>query len=158
VRKLLGDPEPLVRLKVALALALVKEKEAIPVLIALLGELSPEQAWPAEDLLLRLAGEQAPQVTLGADDGTRRRCRDVWAAWWREHGARADLARLEGAGQMLGFTLVVLLDGGKVVELGRDDKPRWEIAGVSSPLDAQALPGSRVLTAESDRVTERDLK
>jgi hypothetical protein len=38
-------------LRVALALAGGGDREAVPVLIALLGELSPEQGWQAEDYL-----------------------------------------------------------------------------------------------------------
>ncbi len=43
VRKLLTDDAPLVRLRVALALALAKEKDSVPVLIELLAVLPAEQ-------------------------------------------------------------------------------------------------------------------
>jgi hypothetical protein len=160
VRNLLQDTDLAVRLRVAMALAFAKERDAIPVLIELLALLPQAQAWPAEDLLHRLAGEQAPDATLGRDDASRRTCRDAWAAWWREHAASADLSRLEGGHRLLGYTLIVMLDLGRVLELDADDQPRWQIDNLEKPLDAQVLPGDRVLIAEHDgnRVTERNRK
>jgi hypothetical protein len=160
VRKLLQDPEPAVRLPVALALAACREKEAVPVLIELLAQLPPAQAWPAEDLLCRLAQEKAPSVSLGNDEASRRKCRDAWAAWWRDHHDQADLGLIAGQPRLLGYTLVVLLDLGIVQELGPGDKPRWQLNGLEFPLDVQYLPGDRILVAEhsGNKVTERDLK
>jgi hypothetical protein len=163
VRLLLKDDDATVRLRTALALAYRRERDAIPVLIALLRDLTPSQLWPAEDVLRALAGEQAPALPLGNDEAARLKCHDAWAAWWRDHGARADLARLDPQQRQLGYTLVVVQTDngtGRVVEVGMDGKPRWQISGLSYPLDAQMLPGERVLIAESSggRVTERNLK
>jgi hypothetical protein len=49
---------------------------------------------------------------------------------------------------------------GTIMELGADAKVRWQLAGLSNPMDMQVLPGSRVLVTESgaSRVTERNLK
>src|SRR5262249_29224851 len=60
----------------------------------------------------------------------------------------------------LGYTLVVLLDKGKVIELDNANKPRLELEGLEFPLDVQLLPGDHVLAAEhnGNRVTERDKK
>jgi hypothetical protein len=158
VRKLLEDPDEGVRLRAALALASAKEKEAVPVLIDLLGRLPQSRARQAEDLLLRLAGDQAPSTTVGPDETARRNCRAAWAAWWRDHQANVDFTKLEGAGRLLGYTLLVMLDAGRVLELGLDDRPRLQIDGLEYPLDAQVLPGDRLLVAEhhGDRVTERN--
>jgi HEAT repeat protein len=158
VRKLLHDPDLNVRLRAAVALASHKERDAIPVLIDLLAELPQEKGWQAEDVLLRLAAGQAPQATLGRDQAARRQCRDAWAAWWRAHAGEADLARLEGGGRLLGYTLIVLLNAGQVLELGPDNKPRLQIDGLSLPLDVQILPDDHILAAEhnANRVTERD--
>jgi HEAT repeats/PQQ-like domain len=160
VRRLLKDSDSQVRLRAALALAAAHERDALPVLIDLLTELSQTGAWQAEDLLLRVAGEQAPLIDLGHDEAARRQCRDAWLAWWRDHGAQADLTRLDAASRPFGYTLLVLLDEGKVLELDHEDKPRLEISGLKLPLDAQMLPGDRVLIAEhaGDRVTERNRK
>jgi hypothetical protein len=61
-RALLDDPAPSVQLRVALALVRERrEKPAVGKLIALLEQLPPEQLWPAEELLIRIAGDKAPQ-------------------------------------------------------------------------------------------------
>jgi hypothetical protein len=155
VRKLLKDPDPGVRLRVALGLVEARDKEGLPVLIALLPELPQEQGWQAEDVLFRLAGEQAPAVTLGADAASRRRCRDAWAAWWDKHGAGLDLAKLAEARRLLGYTVMILFDlnngTGRVLELGTDGKPRWQIEKLQNPMDVNVLPGNRVLIAENGR-------
>jgi hypothetical protein len=157
VRKLLRDREPGVRLAVARELAQAGEKESVPVLIELLAQLPAGEAGPAEELLYRLAGAAAPRVPPGEDPAGREKCRDAWRAWWREHGGRLKMDVLTERERVHGYTLLVLLDAGSVVEWGRDGKPRWQVGGLSSPLDAEVLPGGRVLIAEAgaNRVTER---
>lgn len=160
VKQLLHDPDPGVRLQVALALANAHDRDAIPVLIDLLGQLPRAQSWPADEILRRLAGDQAPNIPLGDTEASRNAGRQAWADWWREHGAQVDLAKLSEPPPIFGYTIVVLLDVGRVLELDRDNKVRWEIDGLQFPLDFQYLPGNRVLVAENkgNRVTERDLK
>jgi hypothetical protein len=130
------------------------------VLIELFAHLDASQAWQVEDLLYRVAGERAPSVVLGTDEATRRKCRDAWAEWWRTHGADVNLASLDAAPRLLGYTLVVLLDLGLIEELDAEKKPRWQVNGFQFPLDAQLLPGDRLLVAEhgGNVVTERNLK
>jgi hypothetical protein len=123
------------------------------VLIAALADGPSEQVERAETLLLRLAGDQAPAPA--ADTKSRR---DTWARWWANNGARLDLARLNSTPPHLGLTLVPEMHAGRVWECGRDGKPLWELAELLSPIDAQVLPGKRLLVAElnGNRVTERD--
>jgi HEAT repeat protein len=93
VHKLLHDPAPGVRLRTALALAEASDAEAVPVLIDLLADLSPEQRKPVEELLLRLAGEWSPAVGIQVEDRIGRLVRrDAWAAWWRNADGNALLA------------------------------------------------------------------
>src|SRR5262249_36015457 len=126
VRKLLQDPVPAVRLQAALALANAKEKDAVPVLIDLLPKLTQAQAWRVEDVLFRLAsGKTPPAVSLGGDETTRKKCSDAWAKWWKENGAKIDLAKLAETPALRGYTLVVLLDQNVVRELWPDGQPRW---------------------------------
>jgi hypothetical protein len=165
IRKLLYDPDPTVRLQVGLALAFAQEKEAIPVLIELLVQVPQTQAWRVEDLLFRLAEDKAPPVSLGADDAGRRKCKEAWSAWWKTAGATMDLAKLLKATQWLNYTLAIVLDGpgessGRVLELDPRKNLRWEITGLQFPMDAQVLPGERVLITEhtGNRVSERDTK
>jgi hypothetical protein len=158
--KLLTDPDKVVRLRAALALARAHDKAAIPVLIDLLGALGPEEAWPAHNLLWHLGGENSPDVPLGKDEATRARCRDAWLQWWKQHGDGLSLTLLEAPARQRGLTLVVLLDAGRILELSPEGRPRWQIDKVASPLDAQVLSERRVLIVEygSSRVTVRDRK
>jgi hypothetical protein len=160
VRKLLKDAEPSVRLHVALALVPLKEKEAVPVLIDLLADLPRAEHPPIEDVLYLLAEDKAPDGLTGDDAAARKRYRDAWAEWWKKNGDTADLAKLAGHGKFLGYTMVVMLDAGRILEADADKKTRWQIDGLDFPLDAQRLPGDRVLVAEykGNRVTERDRK
>ncbi len=160
VRKLLEDPEAAVRLRVGLALAAAKDKDAVPVLIQLLAELPAAQLWPVEDLLYRLAEDKAPAVTAGTDEASRKRFRDAWAAWWKDNGDKADLAKLDAEPALLGYTTMILLDQNKIIEMDANKKLRWSIDDVQFPLDAQVLPGDRILVTENqgNRVTERDFK
>jgi hypothetical protein len=156
VHKLLQDPEASVRLQVGLTLADLGDREALPALIRLLDVLSRRRLWPVEELLYRVAGDKAPAVGMGDSAETRRGFRDAWLDWWREHGATADLKTPSDPG-FLDYTLIVLLDRGEVLELDGDDKPRWQVDKLAFPLDAQVLPGDRLLVAENmgGRVTER---
>jgi hypothetical protein len=67
----------------------------VPALIDLVADLPKGQAWEAEELLRTLAGDKAPEVRPGDDAAARRKYRAAWQAWWQEHGARVDLARLK---------------------------------------------------------------
>jgi hypothetical protein len=163
VARLLEDANLEVRLDAALALARAGHRPALPVLIALLADEPSGRAYEAEELLTQLAGLRAPALALGSDAGSRRRCRDAWQAWYKEHGATIDFAVLSQTEPVLGLRVVCELMGGqkgqgRVVAFGPDDKIRWEIHDVEGPIDVRLLPGSRVLTAEinSKKVVERD--
>jgi hypothetical protein len=177
VRKLLKDADPSVRLRVALAMVPLKEKEILPALVDVLAYLTPDQLWPVEEILVRLAGDKAPSVSLGSTEATRKVCRDAWQAWLDKEGNTASLAKLEEAQAMLGYTLIVqqnvnrIVGGmrrpavGEVVELdgARPPKPRWKFDVPTYPVDAQIVKvegADRVLIAEyqGGRVSERDFK
>ncbi len=89
----------------------------------------------------------------------RRKARDTWEAWWKEHGDKVDASMVNLDDAVSNGTLIAEL-GGKVWESGPDKKPRWEFNVAASPIDARSLPGGRVLIAEhgGQRVTERDRK
>lgn len=160
VLKLLKDPEPGVRLRVALALVLAEEPAAVPELIDLLVPLPATQAWQAEDILFRLAeGKEPPSVPLGHDPAARKKCRDAWAAWWGQHAKTVKLARLHEAPRLLGRTVLVLLDMGRVLEVDAENNVKWQLNGLMFPLDVDYLPNNHLLVAEyhGARVTERKL-
>jgi hypothetical protein len=163
LHRFLHDPDATVRLQVALAFFDARDREAVPVMIDLLGDLPLERCWPIEDTLCRVAGDQAPAVSLGADEAGRKKCRDAWKEWWAKNGPRLDLARIDLTQRLLGYTLVVEMNrglAGRVLELGADGKPRWEIDGLQYPVDAEVVGNDRVLIAEYQkrRVTERNFK
>jgi HEAT repeat protein len=160
IQQLLQDPDVMVRWRVATALVMNKDKDAIPVLIDLLPEIARYQAWQIEDILYRVAERKSPpSVSLGNDDASRQKCRDAWRDWWKEHGTSVDLAVLRQSPRLLGRTTMVLLDVGKVIEV-EGDSLRWQIDNLEFPLDIQVLGDDRILVAEyyGNKVTERDFK
>jgi HEAT repeat protein len=158
VRKLLDDPDANVRFGAAVALAGARDGEAVAALIRTLDGPPSRQTSLVEELLYRVAERSAPKPPAGTDPASRRRHRQAWEAWWKEHGAKVDGAKLEEVAATLGYTLVVLLDAGRALELDALNRPRLEFGNLEYPLDAQLLPGDRLLVAEYNaaRVTERD--
>jgi hypothetical protein len=159
-RRLLADPEPAVRFRAAQGLLSGKDRAAVPALIALLAEAPADLATRAEDLLAPLAEDGAPPAPADATSAARRAHRDAWERWWRGPGKDVDLARLGEAPPYLGLTVIAQSDVGKVWECGRDGKPRWTIDGLQAPIEAQVLPGGRVLVVENvgQRVSERNTR
>ncbi len=178
IRKLLKDPDDHVRMRAGLALIGVKDREAVPVLVELLGSPRLERPWQIEDVLLRLAGDKAPMVSLGTTDETRKKCRDAWHEWLTKQGDKIDLAKLDQVPATLGYTLIVqvnqnaMIGGrfrgneGEIVEMDAKQKKLWgfQVGGPNGPatiaLDAAVVREGRVLVAEANgaRVTERDFK
>lgn len=163
VKKLLADEQPAVRLQAALGLAGgPHDRDAVPVLIALVGEPNGDVSDQAEEYLQRLAADHGP-LELPVGEGARATRRDRWAAWWKDNGERVALVdRFAPASfqRYLGYTLLVQPGNQQVIELGADNKERCQLTGLANPLDAEALPGDRYLVTEANaqRVTERDSK
>jgi hypothetical protein len=160
--KLLNDTDPRVRLWTAQALLAVQDKTAVPALIAMLSEGPLATAHSAQGLLWDLAGDQAPQISLGEGQLARRECQRAWQAWWKVHQGEVDLARLNWTERRLGLTLVCecWIHGqtiGAVRAFGPDGKVHWQIEDIRNTSDVQVLPGRRVLLAETEekKVTER---
>lgn len=164
-RKSLSDAVADVRLRTAAAMVTAaKDRNAVPILINLLGELPMSTAWRVEEVLIRLAGDQGPRVSLGRDESARQKCRDAWLGWWKDHGDKIDLSKLDSTPPTLGYTLVVVRDrngtSGKVMEFNAAQDLLWSIAGLQMPMDAVVIGKDRVLIAEhiANRVSERDLR
>jgi HEAT repeat protein len=160
VRRLLRDADRDVRLRVALALTYAGDKEGVPALIDLVSELPQDQAWRAKDCLFRIAGDRPPALPAANDPELPKKTREAWTAWWRDNGAKIELARFDPSENLLGFTLLLDHENnglGRVREIGPGGKLRWQIAGLQYPVDARVVAGNRVLIAEhGNRVTERD--
>jgi HEAT repeat protein len=161
-RRLLQDVDVNVRLRTALAMADARDREAIPVLISLLTELSQERVWLVEETLRYVARGTGPAATLGSKGQSRAEYQAVWNAWWREYGPRLDVARREALPRALGFTLIAQFTegrNGRVIEIGPQGTTRWQLENTPWPLDIQLLAGDRLLLAEyyDLRVAERTL-
>jgi hypothetical protein len=158
VRKRLADRDARVRFRAVEALLVARDKEAVGPLVELLAE--EKLGWQAEELLIALAGDKAPDLSISnPEEGARRRCLEAWRAWWKANRETVDLGRLTSAQRLLGFTLGIEYNTGRVWECGMDGKLRWQIRDLRGPMEAQVLPGGRVLVAESNANTlsERDL-
>jgi HEAT repeat protein len=165
--KLLHDPLPRVRFRAVQGLIAASDSSAVPELINLVAEAPSAWSWQVHELLMNLGGENAPaglvaEVTMEG----RKKAVAAWGQWWRQHQGTMDLTRLGARERNLGLVLVCEYDsvngrpGGRIWEAARGGKPRWEMRNVFGPMDAQMLPGGRVLVAENmaRKVTERDLK
>jgi len=150
VRRLLADREPAVRFRTACALLVRRDRAAVPALVELLADGPAELAWQAEDMLITLAGESTPAVS-GSEE--RRRNRDVWNDWYQRLGKDISLSHYEENQRLLGLTLGIEYNTNRVFEVGRDGSLRWEIANLGGPMDAQVLPGGRILIADSQSQT-----
>ncbi len=171
VRKLLKDADPTVRLRTGLALVTHREKEALPVLVELLDRLSPEQLWPVEETLIRLAGDKTPNVSLGATEDTRKACYNAWHKWLIEN-PNVNLAILDQVPAMLGRTIIVQQKvrvnvggrvSGEVVELDKEKNRKWSFELTNYPVDAQVFEEkgeTRVVVAEfqGSQISVRDTK
>jgi hypothetical protein len=163
VRKLLKDPDAGVRRRVALTLLDLKDKEAIPVLIDLVLVKSSDDSGPAEEVLNALAGDKAPSGPEDDSDEAREKYHKAWAGWYKESGAKLDLAKVDLTAVGRGYSLICMLDVGnmgRVQEWDKDGKVRWTISGLRYPIHASMSRRDRVLICEyfGNRVTERDLK
>jgi hypothetical protein len=164
VAKLLQDPDLSVRQRVSLALFDARDKDSIPALIALLGEAPRERTVEVEEALRVVAGDQAPNVSPGDDEASRRACRDAWEDWWKEHGPALDLTKIDPSTRRLGYTLVAEMEktttNSRLVEYDAGGKERWQMTGLRYAIDAQMIGPDRVLVAEHTNrlITERNLK
>jgi HEAT repeats len=165
-RPLLADLDPAVRFRAARALLAAREKEAVPALVALLGDAPPAIGWEVEEILFRLAGEGAPQVAVGeGTDVERRQCREAWESWWRDRGGKLELSKVELPDRRPGHAVFVCFEGyqsgrGRVWEVGADGRIVWQLDNITGASDAQVLAGNRLLVSEyfgDAGVKERDL-
>ena len=162
VRNILNDKNPWIRSRMALALANLGEKSAIPVLINSLADLNQDQSSDTDTFLFELAGANLPP-DLPASPSDRKKTKDAWLAWWSKNADKISLTKsLLGNLQAVsnGSTIISSLSNNQVLELDRNGKVRWTITGLSGPMDAQALSNGRILITEHHnmKITERSTK
>ncbi len=181
IRKLLEDKDYNVRVAVALDMIKVPNndarKAAIDSMISAMAKLPPEKLWDAEIILVRLAGEKAPVVSLGEDEAGRKKCAEAWAKWWTQaQGANIQLAKLDKLSEAYSSPLVVFAEPGQIIkgrfrrfrrvaEFDSNKKLLWDFTlDDENPTDAQILGMNKILVAEfqrggsTGRLTERDRK
>jgi len=149
----LRDESAEVRYLAASALLNEREPSAVPALIALLTAATPELAWRAEDLLFRVAGDNAPAIWLdAATDNNGRKVQAAWESWWKANESKLDWNAMRLDEQEFGWTLIAenqRPDGsGQLFESNRKGELRWQ-AKIQNPVDVQWLPGGRLLVADS---------
>jgi HEAT repeat protein len=150
VRKLLRDADPIVRLRAAVALAERSDKSAVPILIALLADLPLDRVWEAEDVLMTLAGDDAPNQHVSNDKASRTASVTAWKAWWQKAEKNVDLAKLSDAERSNGLLLAIDMQAGKVLEVGRDGKVRWTLQGPQWPFDAVVCKNGNIFVAQGN--------
>ncbi len=150
VRKLLSDADMTVRLRVAVALAHLGDKSAVPTLITLLGDLPLDQVWEAEDLLSALAGEKAPNQHVGTDKASRTATVKAWKDWWAKEEKNVDLAILNDPERGVGLLLAVDMQAGKVLEVTRNGRIRWQLQGPQWPWDAVVCRNGNIFVAQQN--------
>jgi len=153
---LLDDTNSRVRLQAAWALVHGGRREGMPALLEGLAEAPAGLREQVVEHLYQMAGDSAPDAVWGPAPEERQEFTATWKDWWAKAGpGLADIT--PGPRPFLDRTLVVLLDAGEVAVLDSQDKDVWRINKVDFPLDAEPLPGNRVLLAENQggRVTIR---
>ena len=169
VKKLLKDAKVSVRYRICMAMMPMQDRDVVPAMIDLLGEMTPNELWPIEEGLLRLAGGKAPKAGLGNDAASRKICRDEWAKWYADNEKTIDIAKLHQENIFLGYTLIVQQNNrigagkgntGEIYEIDNKKNVRWKFEINTYPVDAHMIGSNRVMVAEwqGNRVTERDLK
>ena len=106
---------------------------------------------------MRLVISMSARLGSGEPEA-RTKAREAWEQWEKKHGEKADLARADDLRRLLGLTLAIEYNTARIWECGPDGTIRWEIANLKGPMEAWILPGNRVLLADGNDVTERDLK
>jgi HEAT repeat protein len=159
VRKLLNDPEPMVRLRAAQGLLAGKEKASIQTLIELLVEDNIAVACQAEELLHYLAGEESPPLVLAAGGfQDRKKCQAAWHKWWEQRAPKLHLTGWDAEIRRPGLVLVagqIRSNNGLSFHIwvcGCDGNIRWQIdepveAGSHYVRSFQLLPSGSLLTA-----------
>lgn len=153
----LKDKDPAVRFYAAMHFLKKADREAVPVLIGLVGEAPSGMMWQqSEEALYALAGELAPAVeTKSGAPEDRREAAKQWQDWWKAKGDQVLFGRKDDHPT---DTCIVSETGqtNRVFEWRPDGKPRFDLTNLTSPVDARILPGRRVLVAEQQgqRVSE----
>ena len=157
-RTLLKDADVQVRRRAAIGLLASKDREAVPVLIALLAEVPAKETWRIEEPLFDLAGDKPPVFNAPhADDEGRKKYRDAWAGLVeRERRQRPTSPSWERRPKpYLGYTVVTYTDYGKVPRRSARCSSWTARARCAGSWRASILPDGRSGTAQWQRPRHR---
>jgi hypothetical protein len=159
----LKDGDRRVRFEAGKVLVLRGDRTGVPVLVDAVGKGDLATALRAEELLWRIAREQAPPLLIKSA-ADREPVRVAWEKWYRESGAAVDPARMREDEKVRNWVVVCddeeigkspgsvkFFDFHTGEQLLAHDK-------LESPSDVVLLTGGRMLVAEhwGSKVTERD--
>jgi hypothetical protein len=154
-----------------------REKQAVAFLIDTLPASTRGQSWVVEELLVQIAGKDAPKERCkhgrGQGDSkepssnkmAREKVRDAWKKWWTANSDKIDLTKLNLKQTLRGeFVMMIQTWNGRqqiqVTEYARDDsvKNRYAFENNSGFMDMIYLDGDRTLMMDGNsfNLVERD--
>lgn len=153
VASCLRDAAAEVRFLTASGLLAARDPAAVPALIDLLTVAPSDLAWRAEDLLLRVAGENGPTVLLDATaDNNGQKARAAWETWWKVNGSKIDWKSLALEEESVGWTLIAENQRpdnvGRLFEVNKAGVMRWQVK-LQNPIDVQWLRAGKLLVGDS---------
>jgi len=158
LKNVLTDPEELVRLEAAVALANRGDRDGLPVMVALLESPTMATRIRTASLLYRLVGKSFGYLAYQSAE-QRAKAVKLWRAWVNGEGQTAPLKPVQTVRVMLGRTVVSDWNGSYVEEYDAAGNRRRRIS-VSNPTDVQGLPDGHLLVTSYSRkaVLEYDEK
>jgi hypothetical protein len=157
----------------------VREKEAVSALINLMPEMTRGQSWQAEELLVQIAGKDAPTARckyardrnsdreLSSNKTQREKTRDAWNTWWNGAKDKTDLTKMDIQQTLRGHFVMASYgwngngQSGNVYEFGLDDKERNRYSFIANNglMDAVINDADTLFTVEwnTQGVSLRDL-
>lgn len=161
-----AEKDPAAKFDMTFAVLLTgRDKAAMPLLLDLLPGLSRAQVWQVEDVLVQLAGKDAPKARcIQGNQASFEKAQKAWAGWWENAGGKLDLAKASLASRIKGRLLVLAHNyqfnaSGMLIEFGADEQERNRLTGIGFPMDVAFTPDGRIWTADQNTssIVERDL-
>jgi len=160
------EKDPTAKFAMTFAVLLTgRDKAAMPLVLDLLPGMSRAQVWQVEDLLVQLAGKDAPKARcIQGNKDSFVKAQKAWSDWWEKAGGKMDLAKVSLASRIQGRLLVLTHNYqfgavGMLIEYGADEQERNRLTGIGFPMDVAFTPDGRLWTADQNTssIVERDM-
>jgi hypothetical protein len=160
-----AETDPNAKFAMTFAVLLVgRDKAAMPLVLDLLPGMTRSQVWQVEDVLVQLAGTDAPKARcIQGNKESFAKAQKAWTEWWDKAGDKLDLAKAELSSRIQGRLFVLGHDyrfgaQGLMIEFGGDEKEKNRIAGMAMPMDVAFTGNGRMWLAEQNTssIVERD--